>query len=71
MVQKRVDIAGSVVAKDVIMLNGSASISVTDVRKCIDWLGTMIPDVLNGLQSDEDSNALERIFRADSSNIVF
>ncbi|KAG0627912.1 hypothetical protein M758_2G237400 [Ceratodon purpureus] len=58
-------------AKDVIIWNGSSSVSVTDVKKCLDWLGAILPDVVNGLEMDEDFAAMQSLFHTDSSNISF
>lgn len=57
--------------KDIIIWNGSTSVSVTDVRKCLDWLGDVLPDAVNGLKMDEDYSAMQNIFHIDSTNISF
>ncbi|KAG0578226.1 hypothetical protein KC19_4G007200 [Ceratodon purpureus] len=59
-------------AKDVVLWNGSSSIGVTDVNKCLDWMGIVLPDVVkNGLQLDSDYSRLRRIFHWDSRNISY
>lgn len=58
-------------AKDVLFWNGSTSVSGTHVRKCINWLGTVTPDVLNGLEFDDDYSTLQSIFHVETNNILF
>lgn len=59
-------------AKDVVLWNGRSSIGVTDVKKCLDWMGSVVPDCAqNGLEADEDYNILERIFHTDSTDISY
>lgn len=58
-------------AKDVIIWNGSTSVSGTDVRKCVEWLGTVTPDVMNGLEFDDDYSALLNIFHEENNKIWF
>lgn len=57
--------------KDIIIWNGSTSVSVTNVRKCLDCLGSVLPDALNGLKMDDDYSAMQNIFNIDSTNISF
>jgi len=59
-------------AEDVVLWNGRSSIGVTDVKKCLDWMGSVVPDcVQNGLEVDEDYNNLRSIFHTDSTDIAY
>lgn len=57
--------------KDIIIWNGSIFVSVINVRKCLDCLGSVFFDVLNGLKMDDDYSVMQNIFNIDSINIFF
>lgn len=59
-------------SESAIMWNGFSHVDVADVRRCIDWLGTVLPDVLKcGLENDDDYNSLQRIFHTYSMGMPY